>query len=468
MSATTQEQFAGRVLAPEIGDMLTRGELRDARAALEGLFDPEIADVLMELDPRHLALAYRLLPRDRSAEIFALLPLEKQEELLSSLTSQQMAQLFNSMTPDDVAELFDELPGRLAAELLNLLGPEERREAQIILGYPAESIGRIMTPNYLRVRPDWTVAEVLEHIRQRGEEAETLDTLYVVDRDGKLVADVRLRDLLLAPPDTYVAELMSTRVPFLNARDDQEVAVSAFERHDRPVLPVVDSDGVLVGVVTFDDVADVAEEEVTEDIHKMAGVEALEEPYLHVSVPELLRKRAPWLAVLFVGEMATASAMEHFEGALRQAIVLTVFIPLIISSGGNSGSQGTSLIIRAMAVGEIALKDWARVLQRELLCGLLLGLFLGVIGMARVVVWHESGMADYTEHFLLVAVTVGTAVVGVVLWANLVGSMLPFLLRRFGLDPATSSAPFVATLVDVTGLIIYFTTAILILRGTLL
>lgn len=463
-----EAHVTGKLVAPDVAALLNSASAKEAHEALLYLLDAEVAEVLEELEPRLRVIAFRLLPRDRAAEVFTHLPPEHQEELLRSMSSQQLAQVFNEMNPDDRVELFEEMPGQLVNQLFSLLDPEERRQTQMLLGYPPQSIGRIMTPSYVRVRPEWTVAQVLDDIRARGREAETLDTLYVVDRDGKLVAEARLRDLLLAPADATVTSLMNTNVPLLRARDDQEVAVKEFERFDRPVLPVVDSQGVLVGVVTFDDVADVAEEEVTEDIQKMAAVQALDDPYLSVTLPTLVRKRFVWLAVIFLGQTFTATAMQYFEHELEKAILLAMFIPLIISSGGNSGSQGTSLVIRAMAVGEVGLRDWFRVLRREIACGLLLGLLLGLIGLGRVMAWHEFGWGHYTQHYFLVGLTVAAALVGVVTWGNLIGSMLPFILRRLGLDPATASAPFVATLVDVTGIVIYFTTAGAILRGTLL
>ncbi|MCH8806290.1 MAG: magnesium transporter [Planctomycetes bacterium] len=468
MAITDIGRATGHLVAPEIEEMLDAGRNHDARDALVYLFDAEIADVLIELAAEHRAVAFRLLPRARATDVFTHLPAEQQEELLKSLSSDLLADLFNEMDPDDRAETFDELPGTLVNKLFALLDPEERRQTQIILGYPAESIGRIMTPDYVRVRPDWTAGQVLEHIRRHGGQAETLDTLYVIDRGSRLVAEIRLHDLLLAELDEPIEKYMQEHIPALRARDDQEVAVGAFERHDRPVLPVVDSDGVLVGVVTFDDVADVAEEEVTEDIQKMAAVEALEEPYLDVSLIKLVWKRGFWLGILFIGQMLTISAMENFESILTKAAVLVMFVPLVISSGGNTGSQAASLVIRAMAIGEVRLRDWWRILRRELVCGMLLGVFLGMIGLLRIVIWQSIGWGEYTTHWLPVSFTVGLALVGIVLWGTLVGSMLPLLFRRLGLDPATSSAPFVTTVVDITGILIYLYTAMVLLRGTLL
>ena len=468
MTLASDTHVTGKLVAPDIAELLDHARAKEARDALVYLLDAEIVDVLEALEPRYRGIAFRLLPHDRAAEVFPSLPPEYQEELLQDLSSQRLAQLFNEMDPDDRVELLDEMPGELVNRVLPLMGAEERRETQTILGYPPESIGRFMTPNYVRVRPEWTVQQVLEHIRRRGGDAETLDTLYVIEPNGRLMAEVRLHDLLLAPADAQVGTLMSTNVPSLRARDDQEVAVSEFDRHDRPVLPVVDSRGVLVGVVTFDDVADVAEEEVTEDIHKMAAVEALEEPYLSASIPTLLRKRGIWLGVLFLGQMLTISAMESFESELGKAAVLMLFVPLLISSGGNTGSQAASLVIRGMAIGEIGVSDWWRILLREFACGCCLGLFLGLMGALRVVMWQQVGWAEYGVHWMLLSVAVGTALVGIVVWGTFVGGMLPLLFKRLGVDPATSSAPFVTTIVDVSGIVIYFLTATAILRGTLL
>jgi magnesium transporter len=311
------------------------------------------------------------------------------------------------------------------------------------------------------------VDQVLAHVRRYGRDSETLNVLYVVDEHGKLLDDVRMREVLLAGPDKRVADLMDRDFVALHATDDQETAVAAFRRHDRTALPVVDSGGVLVGIVTVDDVLDVAEEEATEDIHKLGGTEALEDPYLAVALPVLIKKRAPWLVLLFLGEMLTATAMGFFEHELAKALVLALFIPLIISSGGNTGSQAATLIIRALALGEVSLRDWWPVVRREILAGLALGLILGTIGFLRVALW--SSFTDvFGEHWLLIGLTVGLALLGVVLWGSLVGTLFPLLLKRLGADPATSSAPFVATLVDVTGLIIYFSVAAFLLRGTLL
>jgi magnesium transporter len=342
-----------------------------------------------------------------------------------------------------------------------------------LLGYPEGSVGRLMTPDFVAVRENWTVKEVLDYVRAHGQDSETLNFIYVVDAGGKLIDDLRIRNFLLRPLDTRVDEIMDRNYVHLTVNQSQEEALQIFRKYDRAALAVVDSAGALVGIVTQDDMLDVAEEEATEDIQKIGGMEALDEPYMRISLWRMVRKRAGWLIILFLGEMLTATAMANYQAELAKALVLALFLPLIISSGGNSGSQASTLMIRAMALGEVTLRDWWHVMRREIQAGLLLGVILGVIGIMRVAAWaitdeHWFHRQPYGEHWPLVAVTVGVALVGVVLWGTLSGSMLPFLLRRVGADPATSSAPFVATLVDVTGLIIYFSIALVIMRGAML
>jgi magnesium transporter len=330
-----------------------------------------------------------------------------------------------------------------------------------------------MTPDFIAVHEDWTVQQVLDHVREHGRDSETLNFVYVVDDRGKLIDDVRMREFLLRPLTTKVSEIRDASFAALNVTDSQQDALNVFRRYDRAALPVVDSSGILVGIVTSDDMLDVAEEEATEDIQKFGGMEALDEPYMRIPVWRMVRKRAGWLVILFLGEMLTATAMANYQEELAKALVLALFLPLIVSSGGNSGSQASTLMIRAMALGEVTLRDWWRVMAREVQAGLSLGAILGAIGVVRVAVWALIGeqylhRQPYGPHWPLVAITVGIALVGVVLWGTLSGSMLPFLLRRIGADPATSSAPFVATLVDVTGLIIYFSIALVIMRGVML
>src|SRR5207342_2123071 len=313
----------------------------------------------------------------------------------------------------------------------------------------------------------WTVREVLDYVRAHGQDSETLNVIYVIDEQGLLIDDIRIREFLLAPVDRKVADLMDRRFVSLTATDDQESAVAVFREYDRSALPVTDTTGMLIGIVTIDDVLDVAEATATREIQRIGGSEALDEPYITIDFGRMIRKRAGWLTALFLGEMLTATAMGAFQAEIEKAVVLALFVPLIISSGGNSGSQAATLVIRALALGEVKLRDWWRVMRREIGAGLALGSILGAIGFLRITIW-SSFSSIYGPHWLLVAVTVALALVGVVLWGTLVGSLLPFLLRRLGFDPAVSSAPFVATIVDVTGLVIYFSVGIVVLRGTLL
>ncbi len=427
----------------------------------------DLAAILTDLTLEDQVVVFRLLPRKDAAAVFAYLSLDAQETLLRAMAQEDVASLFNNMAPDDRTTFLEELPAAATRQLLALLTPAERATALTLLGYPENSIGRLMTPNYVSVREHWTVREVLDWIRAHGQDSETLNVIYVVDEQGALIDDIRIREFLLTSLDTTVSHLMDRVFVALKASDDQETAVAAFKQHDRVALPVTDTSGMLIGIVTVDDVLDVAEATATEDIQRIGGSEALDEPYMQIAFWRMIQKRAGWLTALFLGEMLTATAMGAFETEISKAIVLTLFVPLIISSGGNSGSQASTLVIRALALGEVGLRDWWSVMRREIFAGLALGAILAGIGFLRISVW--SAFSDiYGPHWLLVATTVGAALIGVVLWGTLIGSLLPIMLRRLGFDPATSSAPFVATLVDVTGLVIYFTVATVILRGTLL
>jgi magnesium transporter len=463
----------GNILAPEIKSMI------DARnfGALRELFSDwppaDVADVILDLPEDEQVIIFRVLPAALAADVFEYIGVEEQQKLLRAMAHEQVVAILNEMSPDDRTALLEELPSAAARQLIRLLTPEERHVATALLGYPEDSVGRLMTPDFIQVKEDWTVQHVLDYVRQYGSDTETLNFVYVVDDRGKLIDDVRMREFLLRPLTTKVSEIRDQNFVALNVTDSQQDALNIFRRYDRAALPVVDSSGVLVGIVTSDDMLDVAEEEATEDIQKFGGMEALDEPYMRMTLWRMVRKRAGWLVILFLGEMLTATAMANYQAELAKALVLALFLPLIISSGGNSGSQASTLMIRAMALGEVTLRDWWRVMSREVQAGLSLGLILGAIGIIRVGAWaiiaeryfHQQ---PYGAHWPLIALTVGIALVGVVLWGTLSGSMLPFLLRRVGADPATSSAPFVATLVDVTGLIIYFSIALVILRGAML
>lgn len=457
----------GNLLQPELVELIRRRDFNQLREILRGFTAPDLAEIFVDLKPDDEAVLLRLLPHDLAAEVFEHLPVQDQEKMLLALGTEDVARILNDISPDDRTALLEELPSKVTQKLLTLLNPEQRKIATDLLGYPEDSIGRHMSPEYVAIKQTWTVGEVLSHLRTQKDRRNALNQLYVVDDAGRLVDSVRLRNLVVADFQTPVVELLDHRNFALRATDDQETAVEAFKKYDVTILPVVDSKDVLVGVITVDDVLDVAEEEATEDIQKLGGVDALEAPYLKVGLLSMIKKRAGWLAILFVGEMFTATAMGYFEDEIAKAVVLALFVPLIISSGGNAGSQATSLIIRAMAVRDIGLGDWWRVMRRELMAGFALGCVLACIALVRILLWPHKEVV-YGPHYLLIAITVAFSLIGVVLFGSLAGSMLPFALRRVGFDPAAASAPFVATLVDVTGLVIYFTIAYQILHGTLL
>jgi len=457
----------GNLLQPELLELIRKRDFNQLRDILREFAAPDLAEIFVDLKPDDEAVLLRLLPHDLAAEVFEYLPVEDQEQMLLALGTEDVARILNDIAPDDRTALLEELPSKVTQKLLALLNPEQRKIATDLLGYPPDSIGRRMTPEYVAIKQNWTVAEVLEYLRTQSDRRGAINQLYVVDEGGRLVDFVRLRNLVVARAETPVVELLEHAGFSMRATDDQETAVAAFKKYDATILPVVDSKDVLVGVVTVDDVLDVAEKEATEDIQKLGGVEALDAPYLKVGLLSMIKKRAGWLAVLFVGEMFTATAMGYFEDEIAKAVVLALFVPLIISSGGNAGSQATSLIIRAMAVRDITLSDWWRVMRRELLAGLALGCVLACIALIRILLWPHKEVV-YGPHYFLIAITVAFSLVGVVLFGSVAGSMLPFILRRVGFDPAAASAPFVATLVDVTGLVIYFTIAYQILHGTLL
>ncbi|NUR54394.1 MAG: magnesium transporter [Acidobacteria bacterium] len=453
--------------ADELAAVLRTRDYARLRDMVRNRPPSELGELLGALALEDQAVVFRLLPRKDAAATFEYLPQDARESLLKTLSKEQVASILNDMAPDDRTMFLEELPAAATRELLSLLTPQERGIALTLLGYPEKSVGRLMTPDYVAVHEEWTIQEVLEYIRRHGQDSETLNVIYIVDDHGVLIDDIRIREVLLTDPSRRVSEIMDRHFVALKAADDQQTAVSVFRQYDRSALPVTDSAGMLIGIVTVDDVLDVAETEATKDIQRIGGSEALDEPYTAIAFGTMIRKRAGWLTALFVGEMLTATAMGFFEAEISRAVVLALFVPLIISSGGNSGSQASTLVIRALALGEVHLRDWWRVMRRELAAGLALGAILATIGFMRISIW--SAFSDvYGQHWLLVAITVAIALVGIVLWGTLVGSLLPFALRRLGFDPAASSAPFVATLVDVTGLVIYFSVALIVLHGTLL
>jgi magnesium transporter len=533
----------GSLLQADFEEIIAARDWEGLRDALSELDSADIAELIIDLPAEVEGIIFRVLPRERAADVFEHLPIDYQQQLIQSLSGPEIQSILNEMTPDDRTRLFEELPAEATRRLLEQLSPEELKSARELLGYPPGTAGRYMTPEYVALPPDIIARKALERIRRTGRGKETLSILYIVNEKGRLLEDLRLGSLVLADPEMMIGDIEDRPVVSIPATASVEDVIAAFEQYDRVALPVVDKDMHLLGIVTHDDVLEYAEKRATREIQQLGGSEALDAPYFDVGFWSMVKKRGGWLAILFLGEMLTATAMGYFEGEIEKAAVVALFVPLIISSGGNSGSQGTSLIIRSLALKEIRLRDWWRVFGRELRTGLALGLFLGVIGLARISAWqglsHAPGVGSffqthgsrdeqripegmklvtsdvelsstvhipsfnipkssqiskgmlvpletqlpaevattvrshehptaYGRHWLLIGLTVFFSLIGVVTWGSLSGSMLPFILRRIGFDPATSSAPFVATLVDVTGLIIYFVVAKIVLSGTLL
>jgi magnesium transporter len=450
---------------------LLHGDPTDLAEALAGMRAADIAEALRGLRPDAAAKVMAALPFDLAVQVFDEPELADYRcEIVRHMDEAAAVSLVDAMSADQQADLFRELPDADRARLLKKLDPPTQHALTMLLRYPPDTAGGIMTTELVSMPATWTVERALHYIREVGGAKETVYAIYVLDPGTQeLIHTVSLRQLMLADRQAPVGEVGDRRAPLSVAPwADREEVARLISKYNLLAIPVVDEGNHVLGIVTVDDVIDAIVREQTEDVQKFGGMEALDEPYAEISFGRMIRKRAGWLCALFLGEMLTATAMGHFEGEIARAVVLSLFIPLIISSGGNSGSQATSLIIRALALRELRLGDWWRVAMRELPSGLALGAILGAIGVIRIVLWQHVGWYDYGAHYPLVAVTVGIALVGVVTFGSLAGSMLPFLLKRLGFDPASASAPFVATLVDVTGLVIYFTVAFVILRGTLL
>src|SRR5450432_10134 len=460
--STMQEQFLEAVQSDDvlrIKDFLNQQNISD------------VAE-LINKHPDYESQILANMSMHRAAMVFKILDLPTQKNIIHALPPLKTAELLNELPADDRTSFLEELPNEVVKELIKTLDPKERKVTLALLGYPESSVGRLMTPDYIAVPLDWTVTQVLQQIRDVGKDSETIDVIYVVDEKGIFIDDVRIREIILASPDKKMGEVIDYRYISLNVNDDQEVAYETFKMNNRVALPVLDDNNLLLGIVTVDDVLWVASEEYTEDIQKIGGTEALDEPYLETPFFKLIRKRVGWLIILFLSEMLTATAMAYYNDELAKYLILVNFIPLIMSSGGNSGSQASTLIIQAMALKEVTLADWWRVMRREIFSGFVLGSILGLIGFIRISLWHvlmAKGIFKdiYGVHWLLTALTVSISLVGVVLWGTLTGSMLPIVLKKLGADPASSSAPFVATLVDVTGLIIYFTIASIVMSGVI-
>ncbi|MBE0637470.1 MAG: magnesium transporter [Bacteroidales bacterium] len=435
---------------------------------LSKLHPTDIAAVIESQKDNEQLITFLMLPKDLKAEVFTYFSPSMQEEMIQKLGSSQTAEILENMAPDDRTEILENIPDTLIKESINLLSDKEKNIALSLLGYPEGCVARLMTPYYVQAKKDWTIKKTFDHIKKFGKKAETLNFVYVVDDNNKLIDDIRIGILLMADERQTLDSVMDYEFKNLVTTMSKEDAIHYFDKYDRAALPVTTVDGTLVGIVTFDDIMDEIEKRDTEDFQKLGGVEALDLSYTETPLLSMVRKRAFWLIILFVGEMFTASALGFFESEIAAAVVLVLFIPLIISSGGNSGSQAATLIVRAMALKELSFKDWFYVLKKEIFSGFLLGMILGSVGLLKIIAWQYFEIADYGEHWLFLGLTIFFSLIGVVMWGTFSGSMIPIFLKKFKLDPATSSSPLVATLVDVTGIVIYFSVAALMLTGKLL
>ncbi len=455
--------------SPELLYLLS-GDEEDFEAACADFLPADIAEALNGLPVEAATRVVGALPFHRAVQVFDEPQLTRRAEIVAGLDPSRAVPLIEAMSSDQQVELFREMSEPARARLAHVLDAPTRDTLNLLMRYPPTSAGGIMTTEFVGVPANWTVDQIRSYIRQVAQAKETVYAIYVLDpTDKRLVRVVSLKEIMLAEGAQQVMEIGESRKAItVKPLTDREEVARLISKYDLLAIPVLDDAQRVLGIVTVDDIIDALVSETTEDVQKLGGMEALDEPYIQISFRNMIKKRAGWLCALFLGEMLTATAMGHFEHEIERAVVLALFVPLIISSGGNSGSQATSLIIRAMALREITLRDWWRVALREVPAGLTLGTILGIIGVIRILTWQATGWYNYGEHYKLVAFAVGTALVGVVLFGSLAGSMLPFVLRRFGFDPASASAPFVATLVDVTGLVIYFSVALVILHGTLL
>tara|TARA_R110002124_G_scaffold109723_4_gene263138 strand:- start:1882 stop:3264 length:1383 start_codon:yes stop_codon:yes gene_type:complete len=457
-----------QLIKPEFEELIQAKDWVALKDVLADVPAADIADLLVELEGNVSIVIFRLLKKPLAADVFSALPSSKGVELLELFNKQQLSDVMTNLEPDEQVALMEELPGNLTQRVMNSMNLEDQKQVKKLLGYPEESVGRLMTPRYVRVKTDWSIERSMKHIRKYAEVAETLNRIYVVDDNEYLIDDLRLTELILADPEETIETLMDRSFETLMAYEDQEEAVKMFAKYDRAALPVVDTDGILVGIVTVDDVIDVAEEEATEDMQKMAGMDALDDYYSQTSVFKLVKKRIGWLIILFAGQILTALTMSGYEEVLQKIVLLSYFVPLLIASGGNSGSQAATLIIRALATDDIKSDGWKMVLKREGLSGLMLGSILGVLGFVTLIIWGLIGGDPMNQELVLKASVVASSLLLIVVFGNVIGAMLPFLLSKAGLDPAVSSAPFVATLVDVSGIIIYFSIAVFLLSGILL
>lgn len=457
-----------QLIKPEFQELIEAKNWVALKEVLSDVLPVDIAELLVELEGDIAVVVFRLLKKSTAANVFAEMPSGKGVELVELFTKQQLTDVMGNLEPDQQVALFEELPGHLTQMVMNTMRPEDQKQVKKLLGYPEDSIGRLMTPRYVRVKSEWAVARSMEHIRKYANIAETLNVIYVVDDKERLIDDLMITQLIVSEFDTTIEELMDESFNALHVLDDQEEAVKMFAKYDRIALPVIDSDRVLVGIVTVDDVIDVAEEETTEDMQKMAAMDALDDYYSQTSIGEMVKKRLGWLIILFVGQVLTALTMGQYEELLNKIVFLSFFVPLIISSGGNSGAQAATLVIRALATDDIKFEDWKMVFAREFTSGLMLGSLIGILGFITLIGWDLIAGNVIGHETIMTALVIGLSLLTIVLFGNFVGAMLPFILSRMGLDPAVSSAPFVATIVDVSGIIIYFSIALFFLSQFLL
>ncbi len=457
-----------QLLKPEFDELIQKKDWIGLKEVLADVPPADIAELLVELDSDVAVVVFRLLKKNIAADVFAELPSNKGVTLLELFTKQQLSEVMSNLEPDEQVALMEELPGDLTQRVMNSMRPSDQLQVKKLLGYPEDSVGRLMTPRYVRVKSDWTVKRSMEHIRKYAAMAETLNVIYVVNDREQLIDDLKITEIIVAAEDQTISTLMDESFTALRVFEDQEEAVKMLAKYDRVALPVVDSDNVLVGIVTADDVIDVAEEEITEDMQKMAAMDALDDYYSQTSIMQMVKKRLGWLIVLFVGQILTALTMGQYEELLSKIVFLSFFVPLIISSGGNSGAQAATLIIRALATDDIRADDWKKVFFRELSSGIILGLLIGILGFVTLLAWDLAANGYVDQQSYLTAVVIALSLLSIVLFGNFIGAMLPFILSRLGFDPAVSSAPFVATVVDVSGIIIYFSIAILFLKEILM
>lgn len=444
-----------QLLKPEIEELIEAKEWVALKEALQDVPAVDIAELIEEIEADVAVVIFRLLKKQKAAEVFSHLSNTREVELLDLLTRRQLQEVMSSLEPDDRVTIFEELPGHLTQRVMATLNPDDQQEVKKLLGYPKESVGRQMTSRYVKVRSDWTVEYAMAQIRKHGYSAETVNVIYVVDEQEKLIDDLKLTQLILADPGEKIGDITDDSFIALNAYDDQEVAVEMFSKYDRVALPVVDSDGILIGIVTVDDIIDIAREEATEDFHKGAAIAPLKRTYRETSVWTLYGKRVTWLVILVFVNLLSSGVIEYYEEVLASAIALAFFIPLLIDSGGNTGAQSATIMVRAIAVGDVKLSHWLRVSGKEILVGLALG---ATMGLASALLGVFRGGWE-------VGVVVGISMVLIVLVANIIGAVLPFLLTKFRIDPAVASSPLITTIVDVTGLLIYFSIAAVILQN---